>query len=474
MSAINEIKQNIEGSGLGSIGIGGHEKSEEYLIKTWLADIGISKYDIWKQHNHYNIDVWDNVSISNKNLDELPVYINFWRVTGIFDCSYNNLKTLRGCPTWCRDFNCSHNELTSLEYSPTDVPRRYSCSYNKLQSLSGISVKSYYYYVDHNLLRNLDEIKNVVADYIDCSYNKLESLNGLKKMKSLEMLNCSHNHLESLIGIPPSVVELHCDHNFRNFSMKYILSKTKVKDKIVNEIYKINEPMHKIKWITLEEGKSYRGIVNNSPVFFLYESNGIWNLEGIYSNKDINKDKLMKCAKTKINEYGLGNSFSMSGGGQRIYPGGRFGQVNRGGFHNSMYGGQDNSMYTYDIIPLNSILQQKPTSNDDPDAVQIYAGETVQGKELNKREDKLITGTLISINKSAMGTDNYFVVLDNDDNILKKLDPTTTSVYTRLHNSEYRAMLDVVDFDNADANSKLLSVKEGVENYLSKDIDILE
>ena len=232
--------------------------------------------------------------------------------------------------------------------------------------------------------------------------------------------------------------------------------------------------MNEITWVEITKNKSYRGVVDNTPIYFLYENNNTWNLEGICSNKDINKNKLIEYAESKLNEYGLGNSFSMSGGGQRIYPGGRFGQVNRGGFHNSMYGGSDNSMYTYDIKPLNSILQQKPTFNEDPNAIQIYVGETVQGKELNKREEKWITGTLISINKSAIGTDNYFVVLDNDDNILKKLDPTTTSVYTKLHNSERRGMMDVVNFEDNDANSKLLVVKEGVENYLSKDIDLLE
>jgi len=232
--------------------------------------------------------------------------------------------------------------------------------------------------------------------------------------------------------------------------------------------------MNKITWIELAENKSYRGVVNDTPLFLLYEISGVWNLEGVHSDKDINRNKMFDLAQTKLNEYGLGNSFSMSGGGQRIYPGGRFGQVNRGGFHNSMYGGSDNSMYTYDIIPLNSVLQQKTNSNENPDAVQIYPGETVQGKELNKRSNDWIVGTLVSIKKSDIGTDNYFMVLDNKDSILKKLDPTTTSVYTKLHNSEIRGMMDVVDFENADASSKLLVVKESLEKYISKDLDILE
>ena len=236
---------------------------------------------------------------------------------------------------------------------------------------------------------------------------------------------------------------------------------------------KTNMP-NKICWIELVENKSYRGVIDGSPVFFLYESDGIWNLEGIHSDKDISRNKMFDRAQAKLNEYGLGNSFSMSGGGQRIYPGGRFGQVNRGGFHNSMYGGSDNSMYTYDIIPLNSILQQKLTTNDDPDEVQIYPGETVQGKELNVRSKDWIIGTLLSKNKSSMGTDNYFLVLDSKDNITKKVDPTTVSVYTKLHNSEMRAQMDIADFAETDANSKLLVVKEGLENYISKDIDILE
>lgn len=233
---------------------------------------------------------------------------------------------------------------------------------------------------------------------------------------------------------------------------------------------------NKITWIELIENKSYRGMLGDHPLFLLYENKGVWNLDGIFTDKSIHKNSMFDRAQQAVNEYGMGSSFSMGGGGQRIYPGTRFGQVNRGGYNNSMYGGNDNSMYTYSIIPLNSLLQQRSISNENPDEVIIYPGETVKGKELNKKDKKWIVGTLLSIKKSINGTTNYFLVLDNTDKIVKKVDPTSSFVFTKLHNSELRKDIDSFDLDleKDSTGTELPAVKENIEIYLDKSIDILE
>ena len=57
-----------------------------------------------------------------------------------FDCSYNELTTLKGCPKIVGDFfDCSHNQLTSLKHGPVEVGGSYFAHNNKLTSLDGIA-----------------------------------------------------------------------------------------------------------------------------------------------------------------------------------------------------------------------------------------------------------------------------------------------------------------------------------------------
>jgi hypothetical protein len=68
-------------------------------------------------------------------------------ISGIFDCSYNNLTSLEGSPKSVGlDFDCSDNNLTSLEGVPKSVGRDFYCSYNNLTSLEGApeSIRGYF------------------------------------------------------------------------------------------------------------------------------------------------------------------------------------------------------------------------------------------------------------------------------------------------------------------------------------------
>ena len=98
-----------------------------------------SIHDICKRYNITNytingegsIDVVGDVDLYDKGLTALPLTFN--KVTGWFDCSNNQLTTLKGCPRWVgRYFDCNINQLTSLEFSPDYIGGYFDCRYNEL------------------------------------------------------------------------------------------------------------------------------------------------------------------------------------------------------------------------------------------------------------------------------------------------------------------------------------------------------
>ena len=91
---------------------------KRYNIKNYTNDDG-------------TIDVAEDVYISYKGLTELPLRFN--KVSGNFDCSNNNLTSLKGSPRWIGGyFNCINNKLTSLDLSPEFVGTDFYCRYNDL------------------------------------------------------------------------------------------------------------------------------------------------------------------------------------------------------------------------------------------------------------------------------------------------------------------------------------------------------
>ena len=97
------------------------------------------------------VDVDGEVFLTRKNLKNIP--LNFGRVTGNFGCAYNELTSLKGCPTYVGgDFYCNVNKLKSLEYCPSYVGKNFGCYNNNLTSLEGFPI--------------------VNGNKIDCSYNK--------------------------------------------------------------------------------------------------------------------------------------------------------------------------------------------------------------------------------------------------------------------------------------------------------------
>jgi len=195
------------------------EEVEEILMFFDIEDYNIN--------DDLTVDVNGNVDLSDKRLTRIP--ITFGKVTGHFDCSVNNLKSLSGAPKEVGgnfsclynnltslkgspkevggDFNCFENNLTSLKGSPKEVGGDFNCFENNLTSLEGSPEKvgGYFDCFKNNLTSLKGAPKEVVGSF-DCSSNKLTSLDGAPE-KVGGSFNCSSNKLTSLDGAPEKVGE---------------------------------------------------------------------------------------------------------------------------------------------------------------------------------------------------------------------------------------------------------------------------
>ena len=116
------------------------------------------------------------------------------KVSGDFNCTYNQLTSLEGCPKEVDgNFACYDNQLTSLKGGPKEVDGNFSCFNNKLTSLIG-------------------SLQKVGADFI-CSNNQLTSLEGGPKEVGGNF-SCSYNKLTCLVGGPQKVGDyFYCSEN---------------------------------------------------------------------------------------------------------------------------------------------------------------------------------------------------------------------------------------------------------------------
>ncbi len=110
--------------------------------------------------------------------------IRFGKVTGYFNCSYNNLTSLDGAPLEVGgNFYCYNNQLKNLEGAPKEAGKDFHCSYNKLTSLAGAPQSVGGDFSCHtNKLTSLVGAPKKVSGSFDCSYNKLTNLQGIPKV----------------------------------------------------------------------------------------------------------------------------------------------------------------------------------------------------------------------------------------------------------------------------------------------------
>jgi len=126
-------------------------------------------------------------------------------------------------------------------------------------------------------------------------------------------------------------------------------------------------------------------------------------------------------AKTVQENFG-GAGYAVYGGGAR---GGYGNSVGRGnGFGGSSNNGGPNIMYTYDIKPLNQLLQQPGTPQGDHRYIHI--GCEINGKVLGK--DKEVFGKIVDIKKDAEQNILHYVVQDLETAEKYRIDPTSVEL----------------------------------------------
>lgn len=96
-------------------------------IYKWLDEYSIKNYTL---NDKGEIDVDGDVNLSRHDLTELPPYIQFGTIKGDFDCSFNQLTSLKGVPKKIEgNFDCNFNQLTicSDDALPIEVTKNVFC-----------------------------------------------------------------------------------------------------------------------------------------------------------------------------------------------------------------------------------------------------------------------------------------------------------------------------------------------------------
>ena len=131
---------------------------EEFVIRTNLLGYDVSDKEVLSCFKRIENYYWFVINGHLCFLDDKGNKAEDVVINGDFDCAYNQLTSLEGCPKKIGgDFNCYENQLTSLKGCPKEVGGGFICSYNQLTSIEGcpekVSRDFYCYYNSEKLLK---------------------------------------------------------------------------------------------------------------------------------------------------------------------------------------------------------------------------------------------------------------------------------------------------------------------------------
>ena len=129
-------------------------------IQVWLDNHGVDNCSI---NDDMTVDVKGSVNLYDFGLTDLPV--QFTTVSGDFECSENQLKSLAGSPrTVGGSFSCYRNLLEDLNGGPVTVGEDMNCQRNRLFTLDGAPrvIGGTLYCVD-NPLAELGDIQTAIG-----------------------------------------------------------------------------------------------------------------------------------------------------------------------------------------------------------------------------------------------------------------------------------------------------------------------
>lgn len=152
------------------------------------------------------VDINGDVDIRDQDINEY-IPIKFGTVTGNFDCSHNQLKSLKNCPVEVKgSFYCSWNAMTDLQGSPKRVGNHFCCDQNEyLESLYGCPTDIYGDFdCEECNLSTLETGPRSVKGSYTCNNNFIYSLKGAPNEVGGDF-NCSNNDLADLEFSPERV-----------------------------------------------------------------------------------------------------------------------------------------------------------------------------------------------------------------------------------------------------------------------------
>ncbi len=160
------------------------------------------------------VDVDGNVELWDRRLESIP--LNFNIVNGYFECGYNHLTSLKGCPVRVGNgFYCYDNQLTSLQYSPQYMENDdYYCSWNKIESLQYCTeLIRGKFYCSHNNLTSLQYHPTVYGKFY-CRNNQINTFENFYYYK--EDIDFEDNPIYDIYELfnDMTLIELARDYGF--------------------------------------------------------------------------------------------------------------------------------------------------------------------------------------------------------------------------------------------------------------------
>ena len=153
-------------------------------IKKIVEDLELD-FNLVTINNDGSIDYDGDVYIANLSLEKIPLQFNI--VNGNFNCSLNELTSLKYVPKQVKGFNCSDNKLTSLKYAPKECEYFY-CWDNKLTSLKYAPEKCNVFDCDNNNLNTLEDAPEKCNDFIFDKWDAIKKVTFKEPTYILKLL----------------------------------------------------------------------------------------------------------------------------------------------------------------------------------------------------------------------------------------------------------------------------------------------
>lgn len=205
-----------------------------------LKNLGVDLFN-YEVHDDLSISIDGDVNLTHKNLITLPV--NFNEIRGVFNCSYNNLVSLKGAPKKVtHTFMAMKNKISFLK----DLPQcpEICLSYNNIKILDNIPEETIDLDLSYNDIQNISpellQKNNYKLESLILSYNKINSgLDNLMNFSRMDRIYINENKITSIDA-------------FKHFPKLRILCvrSNKIEKIIWNELFSEN-----IKYINVADNK---------------------------------------------------------------------------------------------------------------------------------------------------------------------------------------------------------------------------